>query len=171
MDFWQWQQPLYDGSTGTFECITRADSAAVLCFLDEQTVLLTQQEQPHKPQPFFDLPGGRVDAGETMQQAVERELNEETGYTAQRWMEWYRFQQVGMMRLEEGFYVATGLQNGNTTHQDAGERIKTIQLSWDELVQMCLQGQLRNIRASLAILSMAYDPAARERLHAFLTDV
>jgi ADP-ribose pyrophosphatase len=171
MDFWQWQQPLYDGTTGTFECVTRADSAAVLCFLDERTVLLTKQEQPHKPKPFFDLPGGRVDTGESMTDAVQSELTEETGYSADRWMEWYRFQQVGMTRFEEGFFIATGLQRENSTHQDAGERIQAITLTWDELVQMCLCGELRNIRASLAILAMEYEPAARERLHAFLTGV
>lgn len=168
MDLWQWQQTMYDGNTDTFECVTRPDTASVIPFLDAQTVLLTKQEQPHKPHAFFDFPGGRVDAGETVEQAAQRELQEETGYAAHRWMEWHRFAELGLNRFEHGLFLATDLHDGFKMHQDTGEKIFLVPTRWDDLVRMCLKRELRQPNSMLAILSMEFDPEAKKRLHTWL---
>src|SRR5260221_6819606 len=84
MDFWQWEQPLYDGTTQTFECVTRPDTVSVIPFIDSETVLLTRQEQPHKKAAFIDFPGGRLDGTESMEEGMRRELLEETRYRAEQ---------------------------------------------------------------------------------------
>jgi ADP-ribose pyrophosphatase len=168
MDFWQWEQPLYDGSSATYDCVTRPDTTSVLVFLDADTVLLTRQEQPQKDKPFFDFPGGRVDPGEDSQTGALRELQEETGYRAGRVMEWHRIAQRGMTRFEEIFYVATDMTGGFPTHKEPGERIELVPTPWKKLVEMCLHRQLRQPITMLAILQMEFDPESRKRLRDWL---
>jgi ADP-ribose pyrophosphatase len=171
LDLWQWEQPLYDGSHATFECITRQDTATVIPFLDRDTVLLTRQLQPHKDQPFLDFPGGRVDQGETLEMAARRELHEEVGAEASQWLEWQRFQNKGMVRFEEALYLASGVTLGTTNHIDPGEQIEAIPTPWEEVVQLCLERKLRQPNVMLAILQMTFHAPSRERLETFLRDL
>lgn len=168
MDFWQWEQRMYDGSMATFDCVTRQDTATVIPFIDSRTVILAKQEQPQKTHPFFDFPGGRIDAGETHEEAVRRELAEETGYRAKRWTEWHRLKNNGQLRFEESLHLATDLENGLDVHLDSGEKIELIPTSWSNLIQMCLKRQLRQPNIMLAILEMEFDPESKQRLHDWL---
>ena len=52
-----------------------AVSAAI--FRDDRVLLVRRARSPGKG--FYSLPGGRVEFGETLQQALEREVDEETG--------------------------------------------------------------------------------------------
>ena len=45
----------------------------------EGRILLVREQGPHDPEPCWMLPGGRVEAGESLLEALGRELREETG--------------------------------------------------------------------------------------------
>lgn len=165
---YQWPQTMFDGSTRTFECYVRSDTAAVIPFLDKDTVLLTKQEQPHR-ELFWDVPGGRVDPGETIEQAAFRELLEETGYQAQTRLQWLSREHHGMVRFTQEVYLAKDLifdPNHPTEH--AGEKIELVPTSWHDLIQICLEKRLRQPDIMLAILCMEYNLTDRARLDAFL---
>jgi ADP-ribose pyrophosphatase len=168
LNVWAWDQKLYDGTSTQFECMTRPDTVSVLPFIDRNTVLLTRQNQPHKPSLFIDVPGGRVDPGESQEEAVKRELQEETGYQTKTLVEWNSLNHGGLVRFEERFFIATDVEGGFSTHQDPGEQIELFRVSWDELVQMCLRRELRGTNAMFSILQMAFDPASQERLDQIL---
>lgn len=167
IDLWQWEQEMFDGTTEIFECITRQDTVTIIPFLNADTVLLTKQIQPHKD-PFLDFPGGRLDPGESNLDAAKRELEEETGYKAKRWMEWHNLINKGMNRFNETLFIAAGLHNGASPHLDAGEKIELVPTPWPQFKEMCLKRQLRQPNIMLAILAMHIDPEARERLRIFL---
>jgi 8-oxo-dGTP diphosphatase len=44
-----------------------------------EDILLVQQQGPDNPAPFWALPGGRVEPGELLPEALAREVREETG--------------------------------------------------------------------------------------------
>ena len=61
-----------------------ADSVEILAITPDSQVLLVRQYRPAVSMPMLELPAGHVDPGETPEQAVQRELEEETGYVCER---------------------------------------------------------------------------------------
>ncbi len=167
----EWQQPMFNGALETFSCITRPDHVAVLGFLNQDTILLTHQIQPHRPDGFYTLPGGVVDPGESAEQAAKREFEEETGYCIGSVIEWYRFPHKGLSRYEEWLFVAKNLSPLTTGLRPdaAGEKINVLNIPWQEAVLMCLRREWRGPLSMLSVLGMEYEPEQRRQLHEFLS--
>jgi len=166
---YEWPETLYDGSIKTFDAAIRPDAVAVIPFLDEQTILMGKQDQPGR-ETFWDVPGGKVDAGESFEQAVRREFYEETGYHAAKLMEWVANPYSGIIRFEERIFVAHGLtKDAAFEPHDAGERVEIIPLSWDDTLKLCFQGQLRRPLVALALIGMHQNPEQQKRLQTFFS--
>lgn len=168
----QWQQPLKTGGSVTFERCTRPDTVAVLAFLDTNTVLLTQELPIGQKTPFLDAPGGRVDSGETHEEAARRELREETGYTAADFFLWTTNTYNGLIQFKQSLFLAKGVEKARepgTTH-DLTEEITLLTCSFDELYAFSLANRLRRSELMLAVLRMRHDPESHQRLIEFLKD-
>lgn len=164
-----WPQTLYDGSIKRFECCVRPDTAVVLAFLNPETLLLTHQEQPHRQQAFWDLPGGRLEPNEDPETGARREFFEETGYTIGRLEPWFTDQQDGAIRFSQHFFWATDLSSTpDKQHLDGGERITVIPIHRTEFRTHCLQDTLRNRISALAWLRLEANENEQARLTRFL---
>jgi ADP-ribose pyrophosphatase len=167
-EIWQWQQQLFDGASSLHERVVRQDTAAVIAFLDKDTILLTQQEQSGRT-PFVDVPGGRVEPNESALEAAGRELTEETGYHAGVLEPFRSVELTGTIRYAR--HVLLGKQltlDPSSKNLEGGERIKNLPTSWGDAVQMSLKGELRGDTVMLAILAMEFDPEARKIKERFL---
>ena len=58
----------------------RTDCVGIICFKDDHVLLIQRANPPRAGE--WSLPGGRIEAGETEEEAAIRELSEETGVTA-----------------------------------------------------------------------------------------
>src|SRR4051812_3529350 len=65
--------------------IQHRGSAVMMAIDKNRRVLLVRQYRLPARDYLWELPAGRVDAGETVLRAARRELKEETGYRATRW--------------------------------------------------------------------------------------
>ncbi len=78
---------------GTWEFATRPQGTgvvAIVAITDDDKVILVEQHRPPAAGPVIELPAGLSgdeDASESPLQAAKRELQEETGYTAEQWTE------------------------------------------------------------------------------------
>ncbi len=100
-------------------------SAVVMPVDEKKRILLVRQYRLPALKFLWELPAGRVDAGETPLQAARRELAEETGYRARK------FEKLAVFYPSPGFlaekmtiYIAHGLTEGKKTPME-DERIQT----------------------------------------------
>jgi len=67
--------------------IVRHPGSAVMMAVDERNrILLVKQFRLPAEKELWELPAGRIDAGESPLRAAKRELREETGYKAKKWI-------------------------------------------------------------------------------------
>jgi ADP-ribose pyrophosphatase len=76
-----------DGSRHEWIYFKTSGAVAVAAFTHDNRMILTRQYRHPFTQIIYDLPAGGVEEGETSEEAALRELEEETGYTAEK-LEW-----------------------------------------------------------------------------------
>jgi len=79
-----------DGTSGDLEMIRHPGAAAVVPVLtadgsEDPQILLIRQYRYAAGGPVWEVPAGRLEAGESPEACARRELLEETGATAKRW--------------------------------------------------------------------------------------
>lgn len=130
---------MFDGITETFEKLKRPDTVVVFPVLPNGKILLTEQEQPGK-KPFIGATGGRVDEGEDILTAAKRELLEESGYEAEEFILWDAQHPTSKIEWVVYTFIAKGLKKVADLDLDAGEKIKLLPVSFDELMDIATNG-------------------------------
>ena len=148
-----------DGSTGTLEMIRHPGASAVVPLLgdpgDDPEVLLIRQYRYAADQFLYEIPAGRLDPGESPADCARRELQEETGFTAER------VEHVFTMYTTPGFtdekihlFVATGLVAG-LAHREADEFMELVPTRLSRALSMVEQGEIQDAKTALALLYAA----------------
>lgn len=127
---------LADGEASHYYAIRGLQTSFVVPVLTPDTLILTKQFRYLYQEYSWEFPAGRVDPGETMEEAALRELNEEAGYKAGtlHYAGWFA-PCNGLTDEQTHVFVATDLQL-DEQNLDATEQIEVHQLQIDEFVQM-----------------------------------
>lgn len=157
-DVYQWQQPMYDGTTKTFEKLKRPDTVVVFPILDDGRILLTEQEQPGK-KPFIGACGGRMDEGEDILEAAKREFLEETGYEAKEYVLWKAEHPASKIDWVVYFFIAKGCAKVSDQSLDGGEKIDLKPVTFDELLQIGRDGRFMEKEIIPDLYEALLDPA------------
>lgn len=153
-DAYQWEQTLYDGSTATFERLRRPDAVVILAVNDGK-ILIARDEQPHRD-PVITLIGGRMDQyGEIPLETAQRELLEETGYTATDWESWRTMSPSNMIDWRIHFFIARRLTLTAKPNPGPGERVTSRWVSFDEFLTVTKDPQFQNTGVALEIYRMS----------------
>ena len=147
-----------DGQQGDYYVVeAAANASAVAIDADGAVVLVGEWAYPVETYSWC-LPSGGSRPNESPLAAAQRELREETGFTAARW------QPLGTFYLSQGssderghVFLATGLHAGPAT-PDPGEQIQIARVPLEEAWRRCCNGEIRD---SVTLVGLAW---ARERL-------
>ena len=125
-----------DGSIGELEMIRHPGASAVVPFLSDPAgpdpqILLIRQYRYAADGYLYEIPAGRLDAGEDPAVCARRELKEETGCTAERVEHLYTlYTTPGFTDERIHLFMAVGLTHGETGHEaDEFMEIETVTLS------------------------------------------
>jgi ADP-ribose pyrophosphatase len=114
--------------------IVRHPGSAVMMPVDNKDrVLLVKQFRLPAQRALWELPAGRLDPGESPLQAAKRELREETGYQAKKWVKLASFWATpGYVDEKMNLFLALDLTQGEQEPMD-DERIEVHWFSKAEL--------------------------------------
>ncbi len=101
---------LPNGGESTREYIVHPGAVVVIPVFENGDLLLERQHRYPLHRDFIELPAGKIDPGEADLTCAQRELEEETGYTASEWREVTTiYPCIGYSDERLAFYLARGL--------------------------------------------------------------
>ena len=141
--------------TGSVVVLAVEDSLAV------PRVLLERQYRHAANGYLWELPAGRIDAGEKALAAAKRELIEETGYTARSWRKILDFYaSPGFVAETMSVFLATDLKAGKA-QPEADEVIHLRLVPLPRALQMVLNRTIRDAKTISSILWLNHDRGGR----------
>jgi ADP-ribose pyrophosphatase len=116
------------------------------------SVLLERQFRYPLQTHFLELPAGKIDPGERPLATAQRELLEETGYTAAEWRHLTTLHPcVGYSNERLELFIARGLKHEGHPGED-GEFLECIQLTLDEALALVASGEISDTKTIVGLL-------------------
>lgn len=138
---------LPDGQKSTREYIVHQGAVVVIPILDNGELIFERQYRYPLGKALFELPAGKIDPGEDIHRTAERELLEETGYSASEW------RYLGVMHPCVGYsnerieiFLARGLKKESGQQLDHGELLDVLYLSLDEALSAVRSGEITDAK-------------------------
>jgi ADP-ribose pyrophosphatase len=149
-----------DGSVGRLEMVRHPGASAVVPVLggaevaDPELVLIRQYRYAADGY-LYEIPAGRLDAGETPEACARRELLEETGYRAARVEPLFTmFTTPGFTDERIHLFLATGLEAG-AAQREADEFLELVPTRLSRALSMIERGEIQDAKTALALLYTA----------------
>ena len=148
-----------DGSTGQLEMIRHPGASAVVpvlrADLPDPEILLIRQYRYAAEQYLYEVPAGRLDAGEAPEVCAARELREETGYRAERIVPLFTmYTTPGFTDERIHLFVATGLTAGDA-EREADEFMELVPMPLSRALALIEEGAIQDAKTALALLYAA----------------
>ncbi len=134
---------LPNGAIGDWECVRHPGGALAVPVTPEGKLVLVRQYRFAAEGRLLEFPAGTIEPNEDPFTTIQREIEEETGYHADRW------QKLGQFYLAPGYsdeiiyaFLAQDLKKLETPpNQDEDEDIETVLMSPEELEQAIANGE------------------------------
>lgn len=150
------QVRLPDGTTAQREYVVHPGAVMIVPLLQTATgsteLVLERQYRYPVQQVMVEFPAGKLDAGESTLRCAQRELREETGYTAREWA------RVGVLHPVVSYstefieiWFARDLQAGER-RLDEGEFLDVFTLPVDQLIAWCRDGRVTDAKTLIGAL-------------------
>lgn len=143
---------LPDGKDTTREYVIHPGAVMVVAQLDDGRLVLERQYRYPVHAVMIEFPAGKLDAGEGSLACAQRELLEETGYTAREWARAGVLHPVISYSTEFiDIWFARGLIAGER-NLDAGEFLDVFTATPAELLSWCNTGQVTDAKTLTGML-------------------
>jgi len=140
------------GRATTREIVKHSGSVAIVPLVDKDKILLIQQYRKPMEEVILEIPAGRIEKGESLEECARRELQEETGYrpsTLKRLTSLYPT--PGYCDEVIHLFLAEELKKGEKNNQE-DEFIKQVILNKQQVVKRIKEGQIRDGKTIAGVL-------------------
>lgn len=143
---------LPDGKQAVREYVLHPGAVMIVAVLPDGRLVLERQYRHPVKRVMIEFPAGKLDPGEGGLRCAQRELLEETGYTATRWA------RAGVMHPVIGYadefievWFAEGLEAGER-HLDEGEFLDVFAATQQELEDWMRDGELTDVKTIVGMM-------------------
>lgn len=145
------QVRLPNGNSSTREYVEHPGAVVIVPILPNGRVVLERQYRYPLHQVFIELPAGKIDANEDVLTTGQRELLEETGYTAKQWVRLGRQHPcIGYSNEVIHIYLALDLAAG--AHQrDEDETLEVFEVKFSQCLSMVQNGEITDGKTIVAL--------------------
>ena len=140
-----------DGYKTFREVIVHSGGVVIVALTNDNKILLVKQYRYPLKTTNLELPAGKLEKGENPDFAAKRELEEETGYRANKW------ESLGFINTTPGIcteklylYFASELEFVGA-HPDEGEIIKCDKYTLEDVYSMIKTGQINDSKTICAL--------------------
>ncbi|MEJ5292692.1 MAG: NUDIX hydrolase [Candidatus Methanosuratincola sp.] len=142
---------LPSGRLASRETVVHPGAVAVVA-LEGEKILLERQYRHTARKLIWELPAGTIEKGEAPEDCARRELTEETGYTADKMEQVFRFYVAPGYSTEVIYlFLADGLKR-SSKRLDDDEEIETVFVPISKAVEMVRENQIEDAKTALGIL-------------------
>lgn len=153
---------LPDGRTSKREIVEHSAAVIIVPVKEDGQLLLVRQYRSATGRTALELPAGNIEPGEELESAALRELQEETGYEAQKLVRLCSFFSTpGFSDEELHLFFASGLTLLKQNLDD-DEFLEVLSVPWEEAVKMIWAGEICDAASVTGIL--AVDSYIKNRL-------
>ena len=142
---------LPDGTQAVRDYMRHPGAVAIVALTDRGEVVLERQFRYPLGRELVEIPAGKLEPGEGYLETGKRELLEETGYVAERWI------RLGLINNAVGYsdeaielWLATGLEK-KEAKLDEGEFLEVFTLPFDEALAMARDGRLTDVKTIVGL--------------------
>ncbi|MBW1994092.1 MAG: NUDIX hydrolase [Deltaproteobacteria bacterium] len=142
---------LTNGATVDLEMVRHPGAAAIVPFIDHDTLILIKQYRHAIGDFIWEIPAGTLDAKEAAIECAKRELIEETGYSANGWEELGKITPVPGYSDELIYiFLATELAEAQQ-NLDRDEVLNVHRVKLPDAVDMIRSGQIQDCKTICGI--------------------
>lgn len=143
------------GNPGIYGTVSFKNRAvAIVPIFANGDVLLVGQFRYPLQEYHWELPMGGAPEGESELMCAQRELKEETGFSAKNWQLIMTMHLSNSITQEQGFsYIATGLEEGDMELEET-EDITLKRLPFEEAFQQVMNGAITDAMTVAAIMKV-----------------
>jgi ADP-ribose pyrophosphatase len=139
----------------TREYLIHPGAVAIIPILNDGRILLERQFRYPVDRAMIEIPAGKLEVGEDPLFCAQRELLEETGYSATEWEYLGKIHPVISYSTEFiEIYLAKGLQQGERC-LDEGEFLDVFAATLDEMHQWIADGSITDVKTIIAVYHLA----------------
>ncbi|WP_214797928.1 MULTISPECIES: NUDIX hydrolase [unclassified Exiguobacterium] len=142
---------LPNGNTSVRELVYHNGAVAVLLVDESEKIVMVEQYRKAFESMSLEIPAGKLEKGEEPLASAKRELEEETGYTAESLEKIFSFYGApGFCSERVDVFVAKGLSAGEM-NLDEDEFLNVKRYTFDEAVDLLDRGIITDAKTIMAI--------------------
>jgi len=147
---------LKNGNRAKREVVVHPGGVGIVAITNENKVLMVRQYRYPMEEELLEIPAGKLDNKEDPFECALRELSEETGYTAKKYIDLGAiYPSPGFCRETLYLYLALDLCPGEM-HLDENELLSVEEIDIDELIGRIMNNELKDAKSVVGILKAKF---------------